>query len=1319
MPYVGLHNHTHYSNFRARDSINKIPEIIEYAHQLGHKGIAITEHETIASSLEAQKYYHSKKEIDGWEDFKLILGNEIYLCDSTVNADNKQHLVFPHFILLALDEEGHKQIRELSTKAWLRSFMHVMMRVPTYYEDLVETIYSNQGHVVGTTACLGGTLPKMILAIKNQGLGQNAYDEMISWIKWMDDIFGHGNFFFEMQPSKNPEQIYVNQVLLQLSQKLDIKCIITTDSHYLRKEDWKWEDIYLKAEEADRETAEFYATTYVMSEAEIHEYLDESLGNDVVQQCLDNTMLIHERVQDYDLTRPLSIPYCPLNTDEPDVNKYLKYKEKIELLPYYYTSSFPCDRHLVREIVNSLDNDPRLQTQEMYDSIQVCLDSLKQSSEKMNVRWSAYLLQIADFVKIAWEAGTIVGPGRGSGVGFVLLYLLGITQINPLWETTKTYPWRFMNPERASVLDIDIDICSDKREAVINHFKEVYGADRISKVMTLSTEKGRSAIQTVARGLGYDSDLAFYLSSMIISDRGIQRTLSQMYYGDKDFEADITFKNEIDKYPDIRDAAFKIEGLINGVGSHAGGIILTEEPFTEVTALMKTNSGDIITQFDLHMCEDVSLIKADLLSVEALDKIRTCLELLLEHHVIEWQGSLKSTYEKYLDIYALERKDPEMWQMLWEHKVVSFFQMEKQSGIQAISLCKPDSVDSLATINSVMRLMPQSANAEQPLEKYARFKNNITLWYQEMTEAGLNEHEQQILKEILLNSAGICEAQEYLVLLTQHPEIGGFSLGWGDRLRRAVAKKKPKDFLQLQTEYFDNAKKKQLSTNLVNYVWNVLIMTQRGYGFNRSHTLAYSLIGLQELNLAYKYPIIYWNCANLIVDSGSTSSGESANKSTNYGKIATAISQMQMRGIQIALPLINEAELGFTPDEEHNRLIYSLKAINGIGDDVVRLIIQNRPYSSYEDFCNRMLETKLVKTSQMIQLIKAGCFTELDNSDRRITMQKFLSKYVVEECGKLTFAQFDKMMYLNNKYHFIPENVSMGIRHKYFMDYVLAGKWTPYVDTKSKRKLPKCGFNDRNFILDSVAMPFFKEYYSEKSIVGIKGESYIISEKIFKKENEILVIPLREYLSSEKALMHYNKCLFMEVCVKYASGTISKWEMDSLSIYVEHHELENMIESDYGVVDFNTLPEIPETYAYYYRTITSANEKGEALKETKRFPKYKIVRLAGTIIDKNKDKHMLTLLTLHGVVTCKLNKGQFIYYDRQINNITNSGKKERLEKSWFTRGNKVLICGYREGNLFRAHKYSDTLYKHTVHLITEVKEDGSICTLTERAIADT
>ena len=206
-----------------------------------------------------------------------------------------------------------------------------------------------------------------------------------------------------------------------------------------------------------------------------------------------------------------------------------------------------------------------------------------------------------------------------------------------------------------------------------------------------------------------------------------------------------------------------------------------------------------------------------------------------------------------------------MWKMIWEHKVSSLFQMEQQSGIQGIALTHPKSVDDLAVLNSVIRLMAQERGAEQPLNKFARFKENIDLWYDEMRRYGLSEKEIEVLEPVVKISYGICESQEKFMQLVQLQECGGFNLTWADKLRKSIAKKNPAEYEKLTKEFFEVTKEKGCSKELCEYVWNVLVATSRGYGFNASHTLAYSLIALQEMNLAFKYPIIFWNCACLIL----------------------------------------------------------------------------------------------------------------------------------------------------------------------------------------------------------------------------------------------------------------------------------------------------------------------------------------------------------------------------------------------------------------------------------------------------------------------
>ena len=755
-----IHNHDETSNLRLRDCIIKVEDLIDYAIELGHEVVAITNHDCISGAIRVEKYYKKIKEKH--PNFKVIQGNEIYLCRNGLNASNYkvEQDKYYHFILLAKDAIGHKQIREISTRAWLRSYMaRGMRRVPTYYNDLFEIIGVNPGHVIGSTACLGGCLPTQLLKAKDN---PELMPKIYNWINQMDNLFGHGNFFFEMQPSNNKDQIYVNKKLFDLSNEFEIPYIITTDTHYLKKEDRAIHKAYLNAQNGDREVDDFYATTYLMDTEELESYFGY-FSQEQLQIAYNNILKIKDMCEDYSLLKPLYIPQLPWKESK------IGYVQNcwIERIPYLKTfveSDYIGDRALACMIVEALeDGSQELWNQKTWDEVNACLEMTWISSNVNKAHWSAYYLNLQRIIEECWKAGTLVGPGRGSGVGFILLYLLNITQINPLQETTKTFRWRFLNPDRVSVLDVDVDIEGGRRAEVLNHLRKVYGDNRVSNVATFRQEKSKSAILTACRGLGIDVDIASYLASLIPSDRGLLRTLSQCMYGDteNDWKPIKQFVYEMtENYPEVWEVAQKIEGLICGYGIHAGGVIFVDEPFTNSTGLMRAPDGTIITAFDLHACEDVSLIKYDLLSVEALDKIHNCLDLLVDYGYVKKRGTLKETYESVIGIYNLERTAPDMWKMVWDHKITSLFQMEKQSGISGIALTHPQSVDDLAVLNSVIRLMAQEKGAEQPLNKFARFKNDISLWYKEMESYGLTKEEMKILEPVVKISYGICESQE-------------------------------------------------------------------------------------------------------------------------------------------------------------------------------------------------------------------------------------------------------------------------------------------------------------------------------------------------------------------------------------------------------------------------------------------------------------------------------------------------------------------------------------------------------------------------------
>ena len=1234
--------------------------------------MAITEHECVSNAIKVQKYYSKIKKDN--PDFKLVLGNEIYLCRNGLNKDNyiSGQDRFWHFILLAKDKEGHKQIRELSSRAWLRGWNQgKMKRVPTYYSDLIEIIDNNKGHIIGSTACLGGYIPYLIL--------NNRMEEAKRWLLQMVRLFGRGNFFLELQPpaEQGNEQWAVNQALVSLSEELEIPYIITTDSHYLRKEDASIHKAYLNSQDGEREVDSFYATTYMMSTEELESYFDGSWIN--MQIAYENIQNIFNSCEDYDLTKPLRIPELPWKSFSPKGKAEALYSA-IPQLKTFYESNYKGDRLLAEAIVERVEEDKTLQNSETYAAIDECLDMTWESSEVNKTHWSAYFLNLQKIIDTCWDAGSIVGPGRGSGVGFILLYILGITQINPLRESTPTYPWRFLNPSRVSVLDVDFDIEGGRREQVLDKFREVYGSDRVANVATFGTEKSRSAIQTAARGLEIDVDESQYITSLIPSDRGITRTLKQCYYGDEDNDMKPipAFVRAMDENPELWQVAQKIEGIVCRVGIHAGGVIFVDEPFTESTALMTAPDGTIITAYELHDCEDVSLIKYDALSVEAMDKIHTCLDLLIKDGLIEEKSSLKETYESVLDIYKFDRTSPEMWKMLQEHKILSLFQMEKQSGIQGIALTKPNSIDDLATLNSMIRLMATDKNSEPPLTKYAQFKKDISLWYKEMDRYGLTKQEQKILEPILLPSCGICESQEGFMQLVQIPECGGMDLTWADRLRKSVGKKCPKDYEQLNKEYFETVEEKGVSNNLCNYVWNVLVATSRGYGFNKSHTLAYSLIGLQEMNLAYKYPVIYWNTACLITDSGSGDGG------TDYTKIAQSVNKIMSEGIKVSLVDVNKSNKDFTPDKENNQILFGLKAVSNIGDALVDDIIANRPYTSMLDFIYKINPNR----TQMLMLIKGGAFDSfMPRYDAMIT-------YLWITCDKkkrLTLQNLPGLI----KYNLIPSGEEFIFARRVF-------EFNRYLKNI-------CKFNTDYYRLDERALRFLIETEKENLIKSNNqnGQYFMSVREWDKGVYQPTMDIFRTWINGDKEhlLDELNTKIFMEDWNKYAQGNLSSWEMEALCFYYHEHELAHVNMRKYGLSNFNELAEVPPVEKFFKRNGAS-------------IPIYKLFTICGTCIAKNKTKSTVYVLTMEGqVVPVKFRQEYFSLFDRQTFKKNPDGTKTVIERSWFNRGNMIMVQGIRRGDEFVAKKYASSS-KHQLYHIDSIDKNGELELRSERKQGD-
>lgn len=452
------------------------------------------------------------------------------------------------------------------------------------------------------------------------------------------------------------------------------------------------------------------------------------------------------------------------------------------------------------------------------------------------------------------------------------------------------------------------------------------------------------------------------------------------------------------------------------------------------------------------------------------------------------------------------------------------------------------------------------------------------------------------------------------------------------------------------------------------------------------------------MNLSYKFPAIFWQAANLIVDSGSYN--EEENDSTNYDKTAVAIANIINQNVNIELPDINKSDFGFDVDVENSSIRFGLKGINGVNTDIANAIIENRPYSSFKDVILKLYESKIIKTSQMIKLIKSGCFNCFGNKED--IMKRFIREYIFSPISSLTLSQFNNCI----DFRIIPEELILAQQTVFFKKYVLKDSNCVEKVINKGRRIPKKGYHDRIFVLDQNSQRFFKKHFDDSCVTGVKGEYYTISEKLFIKETDKLIQPLKDWFASDATLKLYNDKIFTKLYIEKVKMPKNHWSVETINFYDGEHELAHSNPKDYGVVDFNSLPEEPEPYEFYTRYIDG---------EAKKMPKFKISRIFGTIIATDKNHRIVSLLTPTGLVNVKLNKGHYAFYSKRISAYNpETGKSEILENSWLTRGNLLLVAGIRRGDIFQPLIYKDTIYKHTLSLITKIKPDGELVTQSER-----
>ena len=653
-PYFGIHNHTVYSNIRLIDSINQPEDLINKAIELGLSGIAITDHECLSAHVRAEKYMKTIQE--QYPDFKLALGNEIYL---TETRDRSQR--YYHFLLIAKDAVGHRALRELSSKAWLYSYTdRKIERVPTLKSELKEVVQKFKGHLIATTACIGGELSQNALlyaASRRIDDNNNAmlyYKKILDFLNYCQELFGE-DFYIECAPGKSSDQVSTNQILRKIATAFNIKMVVGTDAHYLTKEARPVHKAYLNSKDGDREVDAFYEYTYLMNYNEVSSLLAYAFENDIefVDQVINNTLEIQNKIQSYSLFHKQDIPSVevkdyPKNSWWGVNNDYADEMSKYPTLKKLFTSDDIQNRYWVNQCWDKLNEIGHGWNQYLENGDSKYLDELEEEarvksiiSEKLETNMFRYPNTLQHYIDLIWECGSMVGAGRGSSCAALNHYLMGITQLDPIkWDLPF---FRYLNEERAEIGDIDLDLCPSKVRMILDKIaeershmfynnvptwaKEVFGCTRIA---TFGTEKTKSAILAACRGYrnedypeGIDVDQAQYMASLIPQERGFLWSIKEVVYGDKEKNRKpvTSFIREVNNYPGLLDIIMAIEGVINKRSSHASGILLFDKDPFEHCAFMKTPSGEIITQWDLHDVEYMGNTKYDMLVTEVQDKI--------------------------------------------------------------------------------------------------------------------------------------------------------------------------------------------------------------------------------------------------------------------------------------------------------------------------------------------------------------------------------------------------------------------------------------------------------------------------------------------------------------------------------------------------------------------------------------------------------------------------------------------------------------------------------------------------------------------------
>lgn len=821
---------------------------------------------------------------------------------------------------------------------------------------------------------------------------------------------------------------------------------------------------------------------------------------------------------------------------------------------------------------------------------------------------------------------------------------------------------------------IDIDTEAAQRKSLVELVKEEYGEENVLNICTFTTEAVKSTIVDVCLGYGYTRDVGTLVANSFPKEDKKEWDMEDAFFGNEDkgrkpsqaFIKAICENMDVDseeRFNEIRKCMLDINGLYSGRSQHASGIVLYPSGYLRHNCKMCTSEGLYITQYDADDTEYCGGTKLDFLTISSLDRIRACLDLLLKHGVIEWQGSLRETYNKYLHPKNIDLTNPLIYDMIYSGNVFDLFQFSTLLGASTIKKLNARTFDEFCSANSLMRLTVK--DGEQPLDKFIRHRDNPNAWDKEMNELGLTESEKDVLKKYLNYCYGVCSTQEDIMRLIHDPQIGNYTMTQANAYRKLIAKKNQKKFAAEKEIYLERGKQNGNREVFLDYVWKTMFEPARGYAFSHPHIVPYTLIGVQEAYLCVTFGTIFWKTACLLINSGILGN-EDTKKSVDYGFIASSIMPMKE---DVLPPSINKSGYVFEPDLNTGKIVYGLKTIVGLGKDTAQKIISSqRPYSSLADFYGRLGHELSHKKN--ILLIKAGCLDEFGMSRRDLMIEYLKLAFPVKP---ITMTQFPIVIEgVGN----IPE-YNNEINLYYFRQIVVNKKMQVDKD-----------------IFDNWVRWFMENLKGKVSYKFDDNGVLQVDSKSFKKYYDKAIKPLQTELKKDKYAEIVANYRRRKVWIEECLGTQEKWEMQSLNLYFGKHELDNInLGQFYNISSFKDLPEEP----------TWITKKGKR----KDFTEPICSDIAGTVVDKNKDKSTITLLTQTGIVYVKIPRGKYVHYDEKI--VSKDGTV--LEESWFNKGNILVVTGFRSDEQFMNRKPSN---KATSIVRVHIRYDGQIALQQDR-----